>query len=270
MHVATVVPTNVVGVDPAKGDEIFINPAVKSTLSILKAAGREKSVERVVITSSAVAVVPFEVWYGLRPSNGKVYKPTDRNQMSREAPFDTLVQAYIAGKTAALLETETWVAEHKPKFGVVNVHPGFVIGRNKLASTTTEVNTGTNTIALNAVLGTKIENVAGKMRASSCCHVEDVAEVHVLALGPKLDRLKSGQCKSFAIGLPVKWDDSIRIAEKHFPDAVRAGRLPLGGYQPECEVDLDSSETEQLLGRKLRGFEEQTVSVLSHYLELSE
>lgn len=58
----------------------------------------------------------------------------------------------------------------------------------------------------------------------------------------------------------------IRAARTNFPEVVKNGTLPLSGEQPSCEALLDSSDTEELLGRKLLGVEEQAKSMISHLL----
>lgn len=200
IHVATVVPLSVPGADPAKGKELFVDPAVKSTLSILTAAQKERAIRRVVITSSAVAVIPWRTWVGLDPPTGRVYTSNDRNPMEVDAEFETLQQGYVAAKTASLRQTDAWMKHEKPSFALVNIHPAFVIGKNELAESEEDVLRGTNMVAFSSLIGTKKTDI----RAGSCCHVREVAETHVVALD-KPDGLEPGSIRGFALGLPVKW-----------------------------------------------------------------
>lgn len=200
VHVATVVASNVPGADPAKGKDLFVDPAVKSTLSILTAAQQEPGVKRVVVTSSIVANIPWRVWKGRDPPNGRVYTSSDRNPMDIDVDFETLEHGYVAAKTASLRQTDAWMQRERPSFALVNIHPAFVIGENKLVESEDEVLKGTNMIALSALLGTRKTD----LRAGSSCHPHDVAETHVLALERPKD-LQPGSCRGFALGLPVDW-----------------------------------------------------------------
>ena len=54
----------------------LIDPAINGTLSVLKAAAKAKSVRRVVITSSVVAVVPSKYFFELEAPEGVVFDHT--------------------------------------------------------------------------------------------------------------------------------------------------------------------------------------------------
>jgi hypothetical protein len=142
--------------------------------------------------------------------------------------------------------------------------PSFFIGKNELITSASEYfASGTNRIALGPILGNKVEQA----RPGNSVYVNDVAKIQVMSLDPKI---KGNQ--NFVIsghGLEgIIWDDAIEIAKKNFPEAVEKGVLKLGGTQPTKKLLLDSSRTEEVLGFKLAGYEEQVKSVLGHYLEL--
>jgi len=47
------------------------------------------------------------------------------------------------------------------------------------------------------------------------------------------------------------------------------GVLPNNGFAPTKRTIIDASETAKILGIEFKGYEEQMVSVVEHYLELS-
>lgn len=68
----------------------------------------------------------------------------------------------------------------------------------------------------------------------------------------------------------VVWTDSIGIAERYFKGAVERGVLPLGGDTKSSRRRADGRKAERVFGIKMRGFEEQMVSLVGQYVELAE
>lgn len=58
----------------------------------------------------------------------------------------------------------------------------------------------------------------------------------------------------------------VETARRDFPKAVKNGSLPCDGDQGTCEALLDSSDTEELLGRMLLGVRDQAKSMISQLL----
>ncbi|KAI1496397.1 hypothetical protein F5X99DRAFT_400638 [Biscogniauxia marginata] len=94
-------------------------------------------------------------------------------------------------------------------------------------------------------------------------HIDDVADLHlrVAFLNPKAD-----EPKDFGISTKVDYATIFDYVEKAFPKAVAAGVFKRGTV-PTLPVEYDSSDSEKLLGRKLRSFESAVVDVASQYLE---
>ena len=69
-------------------------------------------------------------------------------------------------------------------------------------------------------------------------------------------------------GSTVVWDDALEIVKRHFPKAVEKGILPLGGTTPSQKALVDGSKAEEVFGR-MKGFEEQVVSLVGQYVELA-
>lgn len=257
VHIASPLP------QPTDDDEAtIVQPAIRGTTGILYSALKERSVKRVIITSSLAAVAPMEAW---APGFERVLTPQDRVP-DRSGPYDNGMMAYAAAKVAAYNRTLDFVAKEKPHFDVINVLPSFVIGKNELANTKEAISapSGSNAIALNPIFGG--QNPAGA--PSVTVHVEDVAYVHVAALNPNI----AGN-QSFGVnwnGIKgINWDDAIEIVKRHFPKEVESGLFPLGGSQASNLIKFDATRTEEVFGIKFKSFEEQIVSLAGWYAEVA-
>ncbi|KAI9766013.1 MAG: hypothetical protein M1840_007020 [Geoglossum simile] len=243
-------------VPPSQYEAYFVQPAVRGTLGMLEAAKKSRTVRRVVITSSIVALAPLPLLNGLERSERPVL-PTDRLPFVN-GPYKTEFAAYAASKIAALQEAEMWIRTKNPKFDVVHLHPSFVLGRNDLAMNTREALQGTNAIILGIVLGRTLGS-----NASASVHNEDVAMAHVQALSSDIPGNTS-----YILSQRARWGDVKGIVQREFPDAVQKRILPNCGSAETHEVAVDTSLTEETFGFTHLGFEEQVKSVVGHYLEL--
>jgi len=263
VHLASPIPFRE-GSDPADQEEHFVKPAIRGTISMLESAKKAGTVKRIVITSSLVVNVPVDVQFGMTPSTD-VYTAESRIPMP-EPPYANAFAAYIASKVGAILEAEAWMKAHKDvSFDVVHVHPAYTVGRDDTVSTSKAVNEGTN----GSMLGTVLGEHAGYGKTSTTVHVDDAARVHVLALDPAVAGNQSFLTVSGGLEGTV-WEDSLKIVEKHFPEAVANGTLPNNGTAPTVKNIIDASKTEKTFGLVHKSYEEQVVSVVSHYLELLE
>jgi len=165
----------------------------------------------------------------------------------------------------ALNATDRFLKNEKPLFDMMNIIPSFFIGRNEIVTDTKDFLTSTNTIAFAPVLG----QVSDFANPGTTIHVNDVAKAHVLVLDPKIKGSQNFGMQSGKVDGNI-WESSIDIVKKHFPDAVKDGRLPANGKQPTKRLLYDTSRTEQVFGMKFKSYEEQVVSVAAHYLELLE
>ncbi|KAM0801866.1 hypothetical protein BDR22DRAFT_845522 [Usnea florida] len=256
IHVASPLPAaNPTGYQTA--EETFINPAVRSALEILEAAGNAGTVRQVVITSSVTAIFPDDIWRGLVPFTQTL--GADSRIPTPEGPFPNNAQAYAASKAAQFNAVEEWVRTSKPAFSLVTMHPAFVLGRSELAGTVEELWAGTNRFALDIAVGKKFD----ALRAGACVHVDDVARAHVLVL----DKSEEGK-RAFVLSSPMRWEDVVGILKKDFKDAVEKGVLSTEGGQGTAVLDIRGGEAEEVLGFRYLSFEEQVKSVVGQYLEL--
>ena len=241
----------------------IIVPSIKGILNILKASAKELSVKRIVITSSIIAVIPFTDFM-VTEDPQEVYT-ADNVIPDPSGPYAHSFQAYGAAKTKALNATKEFVQTEKPAFDVINVMPGFIIGKNELVTDSKDILSGTNAAAFAPVLG----NVSDLAYPGSLQHVNDVAKVHVLSLDPKIEGNQNFGIQTGGTD-GVVWGDCIDIVRKRFPEAVKDGRLPATGTQPTRKVKYDTSKTEKVLGISFQSYEDALVSVTEHYLELLE
>jgi nucleoside-diphosphate-sugar epimerase len=120
----------------------FVHPAVRGTVSVLESANKSPSIEKVVVTSSVVAVLPPTSLAG--ENVGAHFDVTNRVTF-QHGPYPDQGVAYVMSKVAALNEGETWYNKNKPAFSLVHVMPGIVLGRDALVDETAELKTnGTN------------------------------------------------------------------------------------------------------------------------------
>lgn len=236
--------------------EFFIKPAVRGTVGMLEAARRAKTVQRVVITSSIVALMPVAHMEGAERRTTPV-RPDSRTDLIEE-PYESEFTAYTASKVAALHAAESWVAKEDPDFDLVHLHPGFVLGRNELATTPVEAMKGTNAVVLAMLLGKKFGPYAG-----ATVHVQDVARVHVQALLPSIPGNQS-----YILSQPARWNDAREIAKHAFPEAVERRVLTGSGNVDTAVIPIDSSLTEQVFDIRFQSFDSQVESLVGHFLEL--
>lgn len=254
IHVASPIP------GPGKTDweKDLIEPAVNMTNGILVAAQRTPTIKRVVITSSVAGIVPYSILTFGDPTD-RTWTPDDRIPIDR-GPYQNAVQAYNASKAMALEVIAQFMETHQPPFDVINIFPGWVIGRNIRAKNPTDTVSGTNWAALGNVFGHHSTRAAVPIVG----HVDDVARAHLLAL--TLDP-NHHEIQNLAVFVTSDWSSSLEIIKRNFPEAVHHHIFPLTGNQPNLKLSFNSSASEERLGFKFSSFEEQVVSVAAHYLE---
>lgn len=265
IHVASpLAPDNL---QPSEYDEKLIQPALKGTLGILESAHKTTGIERVVITSSVAAIVPFTVL--IQPTD-KVFDSESTTPSPEVSKLTAGFEAYGASKVIARNASEEWRLREKPAFDVVNINPSFVLGRDELAeSAESLLGGGTNRLVLSVALGQKRDSPLG----GTTVHVEDVARAHVLALDSKIPgntsyALNSNNPTGSTGG--SNFNDIPAIVAKNFPQAVANGSLPNDGFWTVVPVKYDASKTEKTFGFTHLSFEQQVKDVVGQFLELSQ
>ena len=250
------------GISAEDYERDIITPAINGTTNILKAAAKEPSVKRIVVTSSNAAIVPWAEF--IAAENDHVYTAEERAP-DPSGPYTSTFEAYAAAKVKALNATREYVRTEKPAFDVINIMPVFFVGKNELITDAKDILSGTNRFAFAPILGQNASNPSpGTMN-----HLDDVAKVHILSLNPKVEGNQSFGVQAGGTE-GIVWDDGIEIVKRRFPEAIKDGRLPASGSQPTKKLRYDTSRTEKVLGIKFQSFEDALVSVTEHYLELLE
>jgi len=257
IHIASPLATGD-SVPADRHDEFFIRPAVQGTLNLLEAANMVGTVRRVVITSSIVALVPYNEMEGItKRSPLKPVSPNDRIPFV-PGPYKDTFAAYAASKVASLHHAEAWMARERPAFDAVYLHPGFVLGRNDTALTPGQAMQGTNSVVLALLHGKRFGPYAG-----TTVYAEDVARAHIMSLDPSV----FGN-QSYILSQTSRWNDAREIARRCFPEAIKSKMLVMGGSVRTTNLPVDTSLTEETFGFKFASYEEQVKSTVSQFLEL--
>jgi nucleoside-diphosphate-sugar epimerase len=246
---------------PEQFESELVEPAIKGTTGILESALKEPGIKKIVITSSEVAIIPWEEFVAKEVDT--VFD--DQYQIPEPlGPYKSSFEAYCASKVRALHASKAFVAKNKPEWGVVNIMPAFVLGENEIANKAEDLLLGTNAVALAPILG----NASGWGAVpSTSVHVEDVAKLHVLALDPKIPGSESFLAISEG-EKGTKWDEYQDIVKRNFPEAVAKGVLPNNGPALTKRTKVDASRTEKVFGIKFLSYEEQVKSLVKQCLSL--
>jgi nucleoside-diphosphate-sugar epimerase len=260
IHVASPIPT-FGGPNPPEKDQYkqyFIDPAVAGDTGMLRSAAKEKSVKRIVLTSSAVAITPFEYYMG-KGDPERIFKASDRIPFD-DGPWEFEFQAYSAGKAAALNAAEAFVREKRPQFDLIPIIPGWIFGRNELFTSAEDMKAeSTNSVLLGFLTGGQNDvPFNGNMVLG-----QDTARVHVLALDPKI----KGN-RGYLTSVDAKWEDAVDVLKQSYPGAVAEGKLSLHGKQGTLDIKSPSTETEEAFQIKFQPFEKQVIEVVDQYLGL--
>ncbi|KAH8911458.1 NAD(P)-binding protein [Coniochaeta sp. PMI_546] len=263
IHAASPIPSFGEGEPPAQDqlEEALVKKALKGALGMLESAHAKAggSVRRVVMTSSTVAVVPFEVYMGQGTEPDRVWTSEDRIPVA-EGPYAFEFQAYSAGKAAVLNASEEFVRTRGTTFDLISITPSWIFGKDELVTDAASMRVGsTNSVLLGVLLGVKNDSGYG----GNAVHGPDVAKAHVLSLDP---RVKGNQ--SFVLNSMMNWEDAITIAKKYYPDAFATGKLRDDGKQPTMALKWDASKAKKQLGLELAPFDTMVKEVVGQYLEL--
>ncbi|KAI2463961.1 hypothetical protein F4781DRAFT_95481 [Annulohypoxylon bovei var. microspora] len=240
--------------------EFFVASSVQGSLGILKSANEmAETVKRVVMTSSTVAIAPTDIYVkGINEHD--VVRGPDSRMAVPAPPYDTELRAYCAGKTAALEASEAFVRDNTVNFDLISILPSWILGRDELATDTGEMRAGSNGMAIGWLL-TGNQDFRAVGNAVLCA---DVARAHVRALDPDI---KGNQ--SFLLTTEIRWEDTVDIAKKYFPDAFTSGLFQEGLWQSAIPLKWDLSKVKDVLGINLATHDTIIREVLSQYLELA-
>jgi hypothetical protein len=84
-----------------------------------------------------------------------VYTAQSRVRPLPAARWGHFAISYRAAKVLALDATDRFLAEKSPRFSIVNIMPGYVVGPNELVTDADQVASGSNELVMSMVLGVK-------------------------------------------------------------------------------------------------------------------
>ncbi|KAF3404436.1 hypothetical protein DPV78_003215 [Talaromyces pinophilus] len=245
-------------------DRDIVNPSLKVTLSILNAAHRTPSINRVVITSSTVTLVSFAWMFGPAPASPDLTLFTAADINSNTAgPYSSSMEAYFASKALSRIATKRFMEEKKPGFEFVNLLPSVVFGPDELAKNAAELITASNSLMLGPLLYANMPQMVG-----ATVHVDDTARAHIDALKPSVQGNKDYILSSDAPD-GVDWEDAQNYVRKSFPEAVENGTLKLEASMSARTWRLDTRETEKEFGWKFVSFKETLKELVEQYLKFA-
>jgi len=216
----------------------WIDDTNKSVLGVLKAAAKEPSVKRVVLTSSSVTcitpgdngdhILTDEDW-----NDEAIEKYKKLSVKARGEPANRQTM-YCATKTISEQEAWKWMADQKPNFQFVTVLPNANFGPFLCGE---PHSTGGWIATLMKGDDTPAKTVGNQWYID----VRDDAKLHIFGLSnPKL-----ADKRIWAAAGPFGWNDIIKVLKKHFPSAKIPAENPKWVTSP-MEVDSE-------LGRTLLG-----------------
>ncbi|KAF3393938.1 hypothetical protein F1880_004899 [Penicillium rolfsii] len=232
----------------------YFVPAVKGTTALLKEANQVASIKKVVITSSVVSLIPIN---GL-PKGGVIKEDNDWDlSVDEDASFEdpknpagTPFKLYHASKLLSNNATWSFGETEKPHYSLVSIHPTYVIGHNRVQSSTEDL--GSNGVLWGPIMTGNINS------PSFAVHIEDVAEAHVKTLDP---RIPNG-AKYLLDGGQITWKDIAQIAHRDYPNVGAKISLEAEGVAPP----MDTSKAEKELGMKWRSLEQMIHELMDQQL----
>ncbi|KAL2068184.1 hypothetical protein VTL71DRAFT_16282 [Oculimacula yallundae] len=237
----------------------IVQPALGVTSSVLTAAKRTPTIKRVVITSSAVTLIPFS-WLSAPTIN--LYTSASMIQ-STSGPWNSAMEAYWSSKALSRTFAHDFLATEKPQFDIVQLLPSVVIGPDLLTETSVDVLTNTRAMALGPLLGQK----AAAPLVGASVHVRDVAKAHVDALQASVPGNEDYVLTSDSPD-GIRWDDVLSIAEKYFPEAIEKGILKMGGRLETTTWKIGTEDMEKAFGWRCTSFEDTVRDLIGLYIEL--
>ncbi|PYH45994.1 NAD(P)-binding protein [Aspergillus saccharolyticus JOP 1030-1] len=271
-------PVPIPGTDPVR--EIW-TPTVTGTAHLLHAALHSPTIQRVLLTSSIVAIIPPAPCSGSSdPATATpTITPAARVTLPDQITEETIAQqdvftAYVLAKITALNEAEAFMKTRTSSFSLAHIIPGYVLGRDRLV-TTADMGVGKPSscgILLRGLLGM---DGSGPLHGAFV-HVDDLAEVFVRVLEREGQEGQKGEdeveteekVESWGAYVPVEFGEAWEVVEQTFPKEVAEGILKRGRLET-ITLDVEARETEEkVLGRRFRGFEVAVRDVVGWHLEL--
>jgi nucleoside-diphosphate-sugar epimerase len=239
----------------------IVQPPLDIESSLLNSALSAPSVRRVVITSSAVTLIPMS-WLASSDVD-TVFSSQDLNK-DTAPPYNNAMEAYWASKGLARKHVHEFLSQKKPHFDIIQLLPSVVLGPDDWAKDLETFFAGTRAMILPIIQG-KVMDVA---LVGAPVFVDDVALAHVDAIKSSIPGNKDYILSSDTPD-GIEWNSILDIARQHFPHEVESGLLQCTGSLPTRRWKLDASDTEKAFGWKFTSFEDTMRKQLQQYITLS-
>ncbi|CAK7212666.1 hypothetical protein SBRCBS47491_001544 [Sporothrix bragantina] len=212
LHLASPMPTQD-NVDLQTG---FIDPAVKSTVTVLEAAKAVPSVKRIIITSSALSLAALDFYFKPGYVVHEGTNPSIAVNVNAPLPPPPATEGfkYHISKILAHRATLDWVAEAAksgvPVPEVVTIHPFYVIGHDRTQSGPGKAH-GVNRMYLGSLMGST------PYVSSALVDVRDVAAVHVGAIAATNLQPQGQVTEVIAKADKITWEEIIAFVKEKYP-----------------------------------------------------
>jgi nucleoside-diphosphate-sugar epimerase len=169
-HVFHVASPFIMSVKPTEAEEKLVKPAVNGVANVLQAAKNTKSVKRVVMTSSIVAMCGDNFEHKKNKSDNIGY--VTENDWNNVSSISDLPYSY--SKTEA--ERKAWEIQKEDgvSWDLITIHPGFVLGPAIVPGSGESITFAKDALAGKFLGGFPHIHVA-------CVDVRDVAKAHIAA-----------------------------------------------------------------------------------------
>ncbi|KAI5198854.1 NAD(P)-binding protein [Aureobasidium subglaciale] len=212
---------------PGKGTDLqedYIKPALNGTEAILYAALEFPKIKAVVITSSAVALLPLDT----PMISDKVLKENSGEVLSAGVDLDASNEnghgMYRISKVLAHQATRDFLEKEKPAYKLVTTHPTLVIGESRIQSSPESID------MVNNMLWQTIQH-GNPAFPSLWVDVKDVAAIHVGAINSSAPSGTEFICS----GPEVSWNEIATFLKQEYPD--------LSKLEPNFEGPKTGAET---------------------------
>ncbi|KAL7919783.1 hypothetical protein ACQKWADRAFT_322741 [Trichoderma austrokoningii] len=197
---------------PGKGTDLhkdYLEPARNGTLSILESASKVTSINKVIVMSSILGIGPIDLF-----SNTDTFVAANTGKR-HDIDLDKLFPGgkseggsmYVASKIIAHQASLDWVAEHKPAFQLLTVHPTFVLGPSLVRKTATDLD------GINAWFWKSLQQPAPLFPAV-IVDVRDVADLCLLAARADV---RPDEAELVASGAPTTWREIGQWVRERYP-----------------------------------------------------
>ncbi|KAL7919988.1 hypothetical protein ACQKWADRAFT_299835 [Trichoderma austrokoningii] len=239
----------------------IVQPPLDMESSLLDSALNVPSVRRVVITSSAVTLIPLS-WLASSDVD-TLFTSRDMNT-DTEPPYNSAMEAYWVSKALARKHVHDFLSQKKPHFDIIQLLPSVVLGPDDWAMDLQTFFVGTRAMVVPIVQGKVMEAPLVGVPV----FVDDVALAHVDAIKSSVpgnnDYILSSDTPD-----GIEWNSILDIAQRYFPQEVERGLLQCTGSLPTRRWKLDASETEKAFGWKFTSFEDMMRKQLQQYIRLA-